>query len=112
MREHRGQYHDAIVNKRNTVVLTLHNLWGGFAPGAVKRLLALEARAEHTDRTQYEHWSASAYVSYWTQRISASIVKADARRCLRRLAAGLGAVGPWRRPSAPRACDVGTRRGP
>ena len=85
VREHRGQYHDAIVNKRNTVVLTLHNLWGGFAPGAVKRLLALEARAEHTDRTQYEHWSASAYVSYWTQRISASIVKADARRCLRRL---------------------------
>jgi hypothetical protein len=32
-----------------------------------------------------ESWAASEFVPYWTQRISASIVSADARRCHRRI---------------------------
>ena len=80
-----GFYHDALVNKRNTLVLTLHSTWGGLAPGAVKRLHSLEARAARVDRTPYESWAASSYVPYWSQRLSASVVVGDARRCLRRL---------------------------
>ena len=100
----RGEYHDAITNKRNTVVLTLHNLWGGFAPGATERLRALDARSARTDRTAYENWAAMSYGTYWSQRISASIVAADARRCLRRLPglarAALEGVAPRRRGRA------------
>ena len=106
----RGEYHDAITNKRNTVVLTLHNLWGGFAPGAVERLHALDARSARTDRTAYENWAAMSYGTYWSQRISASIVAADARRCLRRLPGLARAARRGHRPPAPRARGVSARR--
>ena len=85
VKAHSGFYNDALVNKRNTLVLTLHSTWGGFAPGSVKRLHDLEARAARVDRTPYESWAASSYVPYWSQRLSASVVVSDARRCLRRL---------------------------
>ena len=104
MKARRGEYHDAITNKRNTVVLTLHNLWGGFAPGATQRLRDLEARTARVDRTAYESWAAMSYGTYWSQRISASIVVADARRCLRRLPglarAAVERVSPRRRGRA------------
>ena len=76
-------YHDAIHTKKNTVELSLYNLFGGAAPGATKRMLALSKRT--TDRTEYESWAASEFVPYWTQRVSVSVVTADARRCLKRL---------------------------
>ena len=38
-----------------------------------------------TDRTEYVTWAAADFKDYWTQRISAEIVMADARRCLDRL---------------------------
>ena len=104
---HNGNYHDALTAKRNTVILTLHNLFGGFAPGAYKRLVALSKRA--IDRTDYESWAAPKFVPYWAQRISAAVVCADARRCLRRLpglkgraatAAHYGPAGPGRAPRA------------
>ena len=40
-----GAYDDAIRTKRNTLILTLMNLFGGMAPGAVKRLRELAARS-------------------------------------------------------------------
>ena len=80
---HKVAYHDAIHNKKNTVTLSLYNLFGGAAPGASRRIAALSKR--ETDRTEYESWAAAAFVPYWTQRISAEIVVADARRCLKRL---------------------------
>ena len=76
-------YYDAIHHKQNTVVLSLYNLFGGAAPGAAKRMAALSKRK--TDRTVYESWAADKFVPYWTQRVSAAIVTADARRCLKRL---------------------------
>ena len=81
-----GAYDDAIRTKRNTLILTLMNLFGGMAPGAVKRLRELAARSAYVDRTQYESWAAPSFIPYWAQHLSAAVVTADARRCLRRLA--------------------------
>ena len=30
--EHKGDYHDAVHVKGNSLVLTVHSLWGGMAP--------------------------------------------------------------------------------
>ena len=82
---HKGDYHDAIHVKRNTVELRLHNVFGGFNRGATRALHALSKRA--TDRTAYESWAAPEFQPYWGQRISASIVMTDAKRCLHALSA-------------------------
>ena len=87
---HKGAYNDAENVKHNTVHLRLHNVFSGFAPQADKDLHNLAKRG--IDRTEYESWSASSFVPYWAQRISAAIVTADARRCLRRLPALRGVV--------------------
>ena len=69
-----GAYDDAIRTKRNTLILTLMNLFGGMAPGAVKRLRELAARSAYVDRTQYESWAAPSFIPYWAQRVrSASL---------------------------------------
>ena len=64
-----------------------------------------EARAARVDRTPYESWAASSYVPYWSQRLSASVVVSDARRCLRRLPAHrvLLPITRWLKDSWPRA---------
>ena len=82
---HEGAYHDAIHVKRNTRVdLRVHNLFGGFGPGAAKALYMLSRRP--VDRTDYENWAAVKFKPYWGgQRISAAIVTADAKRCLKRV---------------------------
>ena len=82
---HKGDYHDAIHVKRNTVELRLHNIFGGFNRGATRALHALSKRA--TDRTAYESWAAPGFQPYWGQRISASIVMTDAKRCLHAVSA-------------------------
>ena len=97
---HGGDYHDAQHVKRNTVKLRLHNTFGGFAPGAERDLRELAKRTK--DNTPYENWGAADFVTYWAQRISASIVLADARRCLRRL--------PGLRRRAADAAQRATRR--
>ena len=83
-----GDYHDAIHNKLNTVILFLLNIFGGFAPGAVAHLRTLQRRARDAgvegDRTPY-HWSDGGFRRYYSARISAAVVFADARRCRRRL---------------------------
>ena len=80
----KGDYHDAIHTKRTTVVLLLHNIFGGFAPWAVRHLKALAAR-KIDDRTEYESWAAADFPTYHAQRISAAIITGDARRCLNRI---------------------------
>ena len=71
--------------KGNTVVLFILNTFGGFAPGALAHLYDLSRRAVKTDRTPYAISSARAFIPHYMQRISAAVVTADARRCLRRL---------------------------
>jgi hypothetical protein len=104
---HKGDYHDAIHVKRNTVELRLHNIFGGFNRGATRALHALSKRA--TDRTAYESWAAPGFQPYWGQRISASIVMTDAKRCLHAVSAmrakARGAA------AAPRAAPRPTPRG-
>ena len=68
-------YRDAR-RKGNTVYLLLHNLFGGFAPGAKTRLKMLGRRK--TDRTVYESWAAPSFAEHWAQRISAALAIADA----------------------------------
>ena len=53
VRAHKGVYRDALFAKGNTLVLTLHSLWGGLAPGAVAHLYTLGQRARTLDRTVY-----------------------------------------------------------
>jgi hypothetical protein len=77
---HDGDYHDALANKRSTVVLFLVELSGALSPPAKRHLRWLAARAKRRDRTQYESWAAATFMSYWLQRISAAIVGGDARR--------------------------------
>ena len=80
-----GVYDDAIRVKRNTFVLFLVNHFGGLAPGAVRHMYTLTQRARRLDRTLYPLRGATKYLPYWTQLLSAAIVTADARRCIRRL---------------------------
>ena len=100
---HAGDYDDAIRNKGNTVLLRLHNLFGGFTAAADKDLRALSNRP--IDRTEYESPGAS-FVPHWARRISAAIVTADARRCLRRLP-GLRALIRDNTNAAPRRRNNG-----
>ena len=79
------EYDDAIRVKRSTFVLFLVSLFGGLAPGAVRHMYALTARARRLDRTPYPPRGAAKFLPYWTQLLSAATVTADARRCIRRL---------------------------
>ena len=81
----KGVYDDAISVKRNTFVLFLVNLFGGLSPSATRHMYTLAGRARRLDRTQYPPRGATKYLPYWTQLLSAAIVTADARRCIRRL---------------------------
>ena len=90
----RGCYHDALVRKRSTVCLTLHeSIGGGFSPPAAARLHSLARVAKAgTDRTHYSTRHRISYLRHHAQRISTSIVKADAAAMLhssRRLVASL-----------------------
>ena len=95
---HQGVYDDAIRVKRNTFVLFLVNLFGGLAPGATRHMYTLAERARRLDRTQYPPRGATKYLPYWTQLLSAAIVTADARRCIRRLGRGPPSAGLRGRP--------------
>ena len=63
---HEGAYHDAIHVKRNAVDLRLHNIFGGFGPGAAKALHMLSRRP--VDRTDYMYensgWAAVKFKPY------------------------------------------------
>ena len=82
-----GCYHDAQHVKGNELDLTIHEIFGGFSPGAVRRLFRLARRAgtrarPKVDFTQYVSWTAQSFTAHWAQLISAAIVFGDARRSL------------------------------
>ena len=51
VRAHRGDYHDALHVKRNTILLLVHSIFGGFARGAVSHLRSLAKRP--VDKTEF-----------------------------------------------------------
>ena len=79
--ERRGCYHDGIFNKRNATDLLLHEtLGGGFSPPAVAKICRLGRKVKQgaCDRTRYTSRRPISYVNHHAQRISLSILKADA----------------------------------
>ena len=73
------------------MVLFLVSLWGGLAPDAVGYMRGLRTRAvKVVDRTAYTRQElrgakpGSRYLSHWCERLSAAVVMADARRCIKR----------------------------
>ena len=55
VREKRGDYHDALYNKRNTVVLFMVSLFGGLSAQALRYMTTLRTRAKtrRRDTTDY-----------------------------------------------------------
>ena len=75
-----GCYRDALLNKKNTVEVILHEtLGGGFSPPAVAALHANSkiARAG-VDSSKYTCPRPISYITHHSQHISLGIVKADA----------------------------------
>ena len=108
-----GDYYDAIVNKRNLVVLFHMEITGALSPLARTHLRRLKLRANRDDRTDYgnralptAHTPAvrrtplGPFVSYWTERLSSAAVTGNARRASSALEA-LAAMPPP--PAAMRA---------
>ena len=85
---HAGDYRDALVAKRNQVVLFLMETTGALSPPAYRHLRWLHARSKARDRTHYTGWAADArasarpFMMHWTQRISTAAVRGNARRAL------------------------------
>jgi len=97
--EVRGHYRDALLVKRNRVVVWLVEVFGGIAPEPNARLRR-HARFVKTmgarDRTEYgtSRLSPRSYYTHHTQRISAAAVRANAKNmrnqiaCLKQRACG------------------------
>ena len=79
----KGDYHDALVNKRSRVVPAVIESTGGLSPPLRAQMRCLEGRAKGagaSDRTKYGSTRASArsFMVHHTQRISLAAVKYDA----------------------------------
>ena len=78
VKRHRGDYFDAIENRKAIVHLLVHETLGGMSPYAARRLrrLARDAIADDTDATDYERGgkSARSFVPFYSQRISNACV--------------------------------------
>ena len=75
--EHRGDYFDAIHNKKATVKLLCHETLGGMSPFAARHLrrLARDAALHGCDSTDYRaSASARSFVPFYAQKISSAIV--------------------------------------
>ena len=75
--KHDGDYRDAINNRKASVLLLVHEIFGGMSPFASRHLRRLSRRAaeEGTDSTDYsQSYTAASFVSYYAQRISNNIV--------------------------------------
>ena len=82
----KAHYRDAIVNRKATVHLLVHENSGGFTAYASRflRRLARGARELGSDPTDYtQSWTARAFVPYYAQRISTDIVVHTARGLLK-----------------------------
>ena len=81
---HKGHYHDALHNKRSTVIVNLVEATGGLSPPAAGRVWRLARRASvkgARDGTQYGKLriSPQSFVVHHVQRISRAAVIGDAR---------------------------------
>ena len=77
-----GRHRASRTLRSHELNLVVTNLYGALAPGGVRYLHRLDARP--TDRTDVDyHWSAPGFVPHYGQRLSAAVVSADARRCLK-----------------------------
>ena len=83
---HDGDYDDAQRRKRNHVVLFLIEASSALSPPAYRHVRWLKARSKRRDTTEYEGWATRAkadsqpFVQHWTQRLSAAVIRGDARR--------------------------------
>ena len=86
VKEKCGDYHDALYNKRNTVVLFMVSLFGGLSAQALRYMTTLRTRAKtrRRDTTDYVLGGPSRWMAHWTQRLSAAVVMGDAERALAR----------------------------
>ena len=86
MKEKRGDYYDALYNKRNTVVLFMVSLFGGLSAQALRYMTTLRTRAKtrRRDTTDYVLGGPPRWMAHWTQRLSAAVVMGDAERALAR----------------------------
>ena len=80
----RGHYHDALLVKRNRVVVWLVESTGGIAPQPLARLrrLARSAKVKGArDGTKYglSRRSPRSYLTHHTQRISAAATRSNAK---------------------------------
>ena len=74
---HRGDYFDAIHNKKATVKLLCHETLGGMSPFAARHLrrLGRDAALAGVDATDYSlSVTARSFVPFYAQRISSNIV--------------------------------------
>ena len=86
--KHDGDYRDAINNRKASVLLLVHEIFGGMSPFASRHLRRLSRRAaeEGTDSTDYsQSYTAASFVSYYAQRISNNIVMYGADGFLKQL---------------------------
>ena len=86
--KHDGDYRDAINNRKASVLLLVHEIFGGMSLFASRHLRRLGRRAaeEGTDSTDYsQSYTAASFVSYYAQRISNNIVMYGADGFLKQL---------------------------
>ena len=105
MVEVRGHYRDALLVKRNRVVVWLVECLGGIAPEPFARLRR-HARLAKTrgavDRTKYgtSRSSPGSYLTHHTQGISAAVVRANAKNMRNQIAASSSARASLKRGHA------------
>ena len=77
----RGDYHDAIAIKKNTVIAWIFEVSGGLTPSAYRHLkrLARDAEKSGVDGTKYSgSWTARSFLSHHSQRLAAAAVYGEA----------------------------------
>ena len=74
----KGQYSDALVNKKNSAVLLLHDNYGGIAPPTLKHFYLLARGTRIRDGTDYTSWAAPSFIPHYGQKLSSAAVFADA----------------------------------
>ena len=82
MKGRKGEYHEAIFKKHNTVEILLHeNMGGGFSPPAAHKMRrnSRKARNHGIDRTPYQADRKISYVSFHARAISIGIMKAESQ---------------------------------
>ena len=89
--EVRGHYRDALLVKRNLVVVWLVEVLGGIAPEPLARLRRHARRTKTkgaVDRTKYgaSRISPRSYLTHHTQRISAGVVRANVKNMRNQIA--------------------------